>query len=424
MPPVIQFDHVSKFYPLRHERVRSFQEGFVRLVRRKDSTLSDVEPFWALKDVSLDIELGEAIGFVGSNGAGKSSLLKLIARTNIPTSGRVVVNGQVSALLELGTGFHPDLSGRDNVYLNGSLMGFSRAEMRKRFDDIVDFSEIGHFIDVPVRNYSSGMYVRLAFAVAVHVMNDILLIDEVLAVGDEDFQRKCMDKMSEFKRSGKTIVLVSHDLEAVRNLCSRVVWLENGEVLEDGDSVAVLDHYLQAANLKTKERMDQQLAQRKRQVVEAGPASAAGPYKRWGTGEVRIERVILLNGRGEETTVFETGDAMTVRLWYSATERLQHPVFGIGVCRPDGVVITGPNTLMTGSFIPSIIGSGYIDYVIGSLPFLNGVYELSAAVYDETLAHPYDHHERLYTFRVESGRVGECFGIMMLSGKWSHCPMG
>lgn len=424
MPPVIQFDHVSKFYLLRHERARSFQESFVRLLRRKADRQSDVESFWALKDVSLDIELGEAIGFVGSNGAGKSSLLKLIARTNVPTSGRVVVNGQVSALLELGAGFHPDLSGRENVYLNGSLMGFSRAEMRKCFDDIVDFSEIGHFVDVPVRNYSSGMYVRLAFAVAVHVMNDILLIDEVLAVGDEDFQRKCMDRMSEFKRSGKTIVLVSHAMEAVRNLCSRVVWLENGKVLEDGDSVTVLDHYLQAANLKTKERMDQQLAQRKRQVVEAGLASAAGPYKRWGTGEVRIERVVLLNGRGEETTVFESGATMTVRLWYSAAERLQHPVFGIGVCRPDGVVIAGPNTLMTDYSIPSVIGSGYIDYAIGSLPLLNGVYELSAAVYDETLSHPYDHHERLYTFRVEPGRVGERFGIMTLSGKWSHCPMG
>jgi lipopolysaccharide transport system ATP-binding protein len=424
MAPIIQFDHVSKFYALRHERARSFQESFVRLMRRKDSILSDVEPFWALKDVSFDIEPGEAIGFVGSNGAGKSSLLKLIARINVPTSGRMVVHGQVSALLELGTGFHPDLSGRENVYLNGSLMGFSRAEMRQRFDNIVDFSEIGHFIDVPVRNYSSGMYVRLAFAVAVHLMNDILLIDEVLAVGDEDFQRKCMDKMSEFKRSGKTIVLVSHALEAVLNLCNRVVWLENGQVLEDGDSVTVLDHYLRAANLKTKERMDRQLAQRKQQVIEAGLASQVGPYRRWGTGEVRIERVILLNGRGEETTVFESGDAMTVRLWYSATERLQRPVFGIGVCRPDGVVIAGPNTLMTDYPIPSVIGSGYIDYAIGSLPLLHGVYELSAAVYDETLSHPYDHHERLYRFRVEPGRVGERFGIMTLSGKWSHCPMG
>jgi len=424
MPPVIQFDHVSKFYPLRHERARSFQESFVRLLRRGTDRLPDVEPFWALKDVSLDVKLGEAIGFVGSNGAGKSSLLKLIARTNVPTSGRVVVNGKVSALLELGTGFHPELTGRENVYLNGSLMGFSRAEMRKRFDEIVDFSEIGHFIDVPVRNYSSGMYVRLAFSVAVHVMNDILLIDEVLAVGDEDFQRKCTDRMSEFKRSGKTIVLVSHALEAVRNLCGRVVWLENGKVLEDGDSVAVLDHYLQAANLKTKERMDQQLAQRKQQVIEAGPASEVGPYRRWGTGEVRIERVTLHNGAGEETTVFETGDAMTVRLWYSARERLPHPVFGLGVCRPDGIVIAGPNTLMTDYSIPSVIGSGYIDYVIGSLPLLNGVYELSAAVYDETLSHPYDHHERLYTFRVEPGHVGERFGIMTLSGEWSHCPMG
>ena len=422
MASIIQFDHVSKYYPLRHERARSFQESFVRLFRRKTDKLSDVEPFWALKDVSLAAEPGEVIGFIGSNGAGKSSLLKLIARTNVPTSGRVLVNGKVSALLELGTGFHPDLTGRENVYLNGSLMGFSRAEMRQRFDDIVDFSEIGHFIDVPVRNYSSGMYVRLAFAVAVHVTHDILLIDEVLAVGDEDFQRKCMDRMGEFKRSGKTIVLVSHALEAVRNLCSRVIWLENGVIVEEGDPVAVLDHYLHAANLKTKERMDHELAKRRQRAIEAGPSSEVGEYKRWGTSEARIDRVELLNGDGKETSIFETSDMMKVRMWYSTTEPVQRPVFGIGLYRADGTLITGPNTLVTGFPILSINGSGYLDYVIESLPLLHGAYELSVSVYDETLSHPYDHHERLYTFRVESGRVRERFGMITLSGMWMHCP--
>ena len=346
----------------------------------------------------------------------------MIARTNVPTSGRVIVNGKVSALLELGAGFHPDLSGRENIYMNGSLMGFSRAEMRKRFDDIVDFSEVGHFIDVPVRNYSSGMYVRLAFAVAVHVAHDVLLIDEVLAVGDEDFQRKCMDKMGEFKRSGKTIVLVSHALEAVRNLCDRVIWLENGVIVEEGGPVAVLDHYLHAANLKTKERMEHELAWHKRQAIECGPSSEGGVYKRWGTGEVRIDRVELLNGDGKETAIFETGDAMKVRLWYSSTEPVQRPVFGVGLCRADGILISGPNTLITDLPIASINGSGYLDYVIESLPLLYGAYELSVSVYDETLSHPYDHHERLYTFRVESGRVRERFGMITLSGKWIHCP--
>jgi lipopolysaccharide transport system ATP-binding protein len=292
--------------------------------------------------------------------------------------------------------------------------------MQKRFDDIVDFSEIGHFIDVPVRNYSSGMYVRLAFAVAVHVTHDILLIDEVLAVGDEDFQRKCMDKMGEFKRSGKTIVLVSHALDAVRNLCSRVIWLENGAIAEQGDSVAVLDHYLHAANLKTKERLDHELARRKQRAIEAGPSSEVGVYKRWGTGEARIDRVELLNVDNQETSIFETGDVMKVRLWYSTTQLVRRPVFGIGLYRPDGVLITGPNTLMTGFPIPSIDGSGYLDYVIESLPFLHGAYELSASVYDETLSHPYDHHERLYTFRVESGRVREHLGMITVPAQWEH----
>jgi lipopolysaccharide transport system ATP-binding protein len=439
VPTAIRFQNVSKRYILHKEQPYSFLEVVVNLFNRRQ--INSREEFWALKNVSFQIEHGQAVGFIGPNGAGKSSILKLVARTNLPTGGRVEVNGRVSALLELGTGFHPDLTGRENIYLNGSLMGFSRAEMKRHFDDIVRFSEIGRFIDVPVRNYSSGMYVRLAFAVAVHVTNEILLIDEVLAVGDEDFQRKCMDKMGEFKRTGKTMILVSHGLESVRNLCDHVIWLENGGIIEEGNPADVIDHYLQAANLKTKERMDQLLAQRRGQqaepgvhtaetdrpssqpdveTVESGGKPETGPHRRWGTGEIRIERVQLLDQNERESSIFETGGKMTVRMWYNAPLRTLRPVFGMALYRPDGTLITGPNTLMNNFPVDWVQGHGHIDYTIAALPLLRGLYELSAAVYDETLTHPHDHHERLYSFRVEPRHLVEGFGIVALSGTWKH----
>lgn len=241
MSAAIQFDHVSKKFILHHERARSFQELAIGLFRRNNRSY---EEFWALRDVSFTVAPGETVGIIGPNGAGKSTILKLIARIIKPSSGRIAVRGRVGALLELGAGFHPDLTGRENIYLNGSIMGLSRAEIRRRLDDIISFAELERFIDVPVKHYSSGMLVRLGFSVAVHTYPEILLIDEVLAVGDAAFQRKCIERIISIKKSGSTILFVSHDMEAIQMLCDRALWLNNGYLMADDVPSVVISKYL------------------------------------------------------------------------------------------------------------------------------------------------------------------------------------
>ncbi|MBI4496596.1 MAG: ABC transporter ATP-binding protein, partial [Chloroflexi bacterium] len=233
--------HVSKRFLLRHERPRTFQELAVGLLRLRPRA---GEEFWALRDVSFTVEGGRTLGIVGRNGSGKSTLLKLLARTLRPTSGAVQAEGRVFGLLELGTGFHPDLSGRDNVFLNGSFLGLSRREMSRRFDEIVSFAELERFIDTPVKHYSSGMYMRLGFSVAVHVEPDILIIDEVLAVGDARFQEKCLGVLDRFRQEGRTLLLVSHDLDLVQRFCDRAVYLHQGAVRGLGPTRAVVRQYL------------------------------------------------------------------------------------------------------------------------------------------------------------------------------------
>ena len=247
MTAAIQFDNVSKRFTLRHERRRSFQEAALAFLRGRGNSR---EELWALKDVSFAVERGKTLGIIGPNGSGKSTALKLITRILEPTSGQVDVQGRVSALIELGAGFHPDLTGRENVYLNGSLLGFSRREMEARFERIVEFSELEKFIDVPIKHYSSGMHMRLGFAVAIHVDPDVLLIDEILAVGDQAFQRRCLDKIGELKSQGVTILFVSHDLEAVQDLCDQAIWLEDGRIQAEGLAREVVDYYLMRVHEK------------------------------------------------------------------------------------------------------------------------------------------------------------------------------
>jgi len=245
MASVIHVDRVSKCFRLRPNRPRSFQELFVKRFRpRHSEPLTDDRLLWALQDVSFSVEQGEAVGIIGSNGSGKTTCLRVLARILQPTKGHVRVQGRVSALLELGTGFHPELTGRENVYLYGSILGLTRREIDRRFDEIVSFAEIERFIDVPVKLYSSGMYVRLGFATAIHVDANILLLDEVLAVGDQSFQKKCLERIQQLADSGVTIVYVSHDLESVRNLCPRALWFKRSRLCEDGPSDQVISSYL------------------------------------------------------------------------------------------------------------------------------------------------------------------------------------
>ena len=242
---VINFDKVGVRYRIPSERISSFKEYSIRWIQRKVTH----RDFWALRDLNLSIDRGETFGLIGPNGAGKSTLLKLIARVFKPTSGRVVVRGQVAPLLEFGAGFHPELTGRENIYLNGALMGFSRQEMEEKFEGIVDFAELWDFIDVPLRTYSSGMWARLGFAVATDVQPDILIVDEVLSVGDESFQRKSSARMQEFRDQGATTMLVSHNMDMIIKMCDHTAWLDHGQIKAIGKTSEVVQAYLQNTNV-------------------------------------------------------------------------------------------------------------------------------------------------------------------------------
>jgi lipopolysaccharide transport system ATP-binding protein len=344
-----------------------------------------------------------------------------------PTSGSIQISGRVAALLELGSGFHPDLSGRENIFLYGSLMGFSRRDMQKKLDAIIDFAEIGNFLDTEVKHYSSGMYTRLAFAVATEVDPEILITDEVLAVGDESFQRRCMERIYRFRRMGKTIVFVSHALEVVRTLCDQAVWLDKGVARSTGPASQVIDDYLEDVNRRERERIEK-LRLRIGQPSESDSEDEQDEQQdeeerqkslyRYGSREVEIVRVELLDQDGYARSVFRTHESVTVRMHYLAHQPVEWPVFGIALHHANGLWLTGPNTTFAGVDIPRVNGRGYVDYIITSLPLLTGRYQLTTAVYDETMLHPYDHHERLYQLVVQSRGIMERHGTLLLPARW------
>jgi ABC-type polysaccharide/polyol phosphate transport system ATPase subunit len=394
----IVVDDVSKRFRLYHERNQSLKAAFLRGRRAR------YEEFWALRDVSLEVTEGTTFGLIGENGSGKSTLLKCMAKILRPDKGTISSRGRMSALLELGAGFHPELSGKENVFLNGSILGLSKKQLTQRFDGIVEFAGLEHFIDTPVKNYSSGMYVRLGFSVAINVDPDILLIDEVLAVGDADFQRKCMEKFADFKAEGKTIVLVSHSLESVRNLCDHVALLEHGELRGFGPATDVIDEYLGA-------------------VFAGGQREERETGIRWGSGEARIESFELLDASGQPVKRVRTGDTVVFRYHYETTQPIAKPVFGLAVHNIEGVWVTGPNTRDADLTLHTIEGRGHIDLRVEHLMLLPGTYDASATLYDHTLAHAYDHRHRAFRFDVEHGHPREDFGVVSLGGVWEGTPL-
>ena len=425
MNAVIRFERVSKKFTLKHQRARSFQELVLHLFRRgndgpipqpPDLAGTSSEDFWALRDVSFTVERGETVGLIGPNGAGKSTALKLVSRIIAPTSGRIEVNGRVGALLELGAGFHSDLTGRENIYMNGSILGLSRAEIDRKLDEIVAFAELEHFIDVPVKHYSSGMYVRLGFSVAVHTDPRILLVDEVLAVGDQNFQRKCMDRIYDMKQAGTTILLVSHGVETVARLCNRAIWLSEGRVINNGPARDVVEDYLARVNEKDSERLAQAAARSSYLSEEE--------RKQSGSGEIRIVDVTFLDGTGSPQEIFLSGEPMTIRLTYEAAQRVENPVFGIALHRDDNLHVTGPNTGVDKYHIPAVEGRGVLDFVMPNLPLMAGHYELSASAYDETITHKYDHLRRAFSFSVQPRSPWDTLGVIRLPGRWSLRTVG
>jgi len=389
----VEVSGLSKRFRLYHDRNQSLKATLLRRGRAR------YEEFWALNGVDLTIPTGVTFGLVGENGSGKSTLLKCMARILQPDRGSVVVNGRMSALLELGAGFHPELSGRENVYLNGSILGMSRAEVDSRFDDIVAFSGLERFIDTPVKTYSSGMYVRLGFAVAISAEPDVLLVDEILAVGDEQFQRRCNERFAELRAAGRTIVVVSHSLSAVRSLCDEVAWLEHGVVRMVGPAGQTIDRYIDEVH-------------EDRAVVGEGGT-------RWGSGEARINEVHVLGPDGEETTQVRTGDRVTFRLVYEVADEVVAPVFGLALHTVDGIHVTGPNTREAGVEIGTVTGSGIVDLVVDPLLLLPGTYDVSAAVTDRAALQMYDYRHLARRFDVDPGTPHETYGgVVSLNGRW------
>jgi lipopolysaccharide transport system ATP-binding protein len=407
MKALVEFDHVTKEFVLRSTHSRSLRWSLIQLATLGlGNPRTPRETFVALQDASFRIHPGETLGVIGENGSGKSTILKLVTRIIVPTAGRVHVEGRVAALLELGAGFHPELTGRENIFLNGSIMGMSQRQIERRLEEIISFTEIEPFIDMPVKHYSSGMYMRLGFAVAVHVEPQLLLVDEVLAVGDLNFQRKCLERIYQLRAEGVTVVLVSHDLDTVRKLCSRVLWLEHGRVNALGPTAEVVDAYL-----------TYMLARQQAQ-------EPAADLKRFGSREAEILRVEFCNAAGVPQTEFRTGETLVARIHYRAHERIVRPVFGIAIFTATGIHLTGPNSAFSGFHIPQIEGEGSVDAAIEHLPLLGGNYVLTASIYDESRIHPFDSHERSYGFRVLPGAVSDQYGVLHLPVRWRMASNG
>jgi ABC-type polysaccharide/polyol phosphate transport system ATPase subunit len=396
------------------------------------SLLSDLRPeetFTALDDVSFDVPRGCTFAVIGENGSGKSTLLKLIAGITKPTRGSLTVDGRVSALIELGAGFHPEISGRENVMINGIMLGLTRKQVERRFDEIVDFSELREFIDAPVKTYSSGMYMRLGFAVAIHVEPEVLLIDEVLAVGDEAFTRKCLDKIAEFRRRGRTILFVTHSLGLVEKMCDDALWLHHGRAVDRGDPKRVVDAYLThvAGGEETQLRAQQTAA-----LAAAGAAfgaapaetpgsreeRAAGGYRpgRWGSREVEIRSLRFLDARGRERHVYVPGESVTIVLQVHAEKPVADFVFGLGLFSAEGTSVYGTNTDIEGYRPLRLEGASEVRLSLEGLSLVEGTYQVDVAAHrrDGT---PYDYHRGLHSFRVKS-RVKDV-GLYRPAHAWS-----
>ncbi len=424
MSNAIEFHNVSKYFRIDRDRPRTFQELFIQLFRR---SRRGANIFWALRDVSFTVERGSSVGLIGTNGAGKSTTLKLISRIIQPSSGTIAVRGRVTALLELGAGFHPELSGRDNIYLNGAVMGLTRKEVDDKFDRIVEFAELEDFVDVPLKDYSSGMQARLGFSTAIHFDPEIVLLDEVLSVGDQAFQQKCVDRIRRLRRKKVTMLFVSHSIETVMSTCNKAIWLDHGRLRMAGDAVSVCNAYHEYSLIKAAEAQAQD-ATDDADVTQNGhldenPIDGLNREGRLGSGEARITKVEFLDAAGRPGRLTRTHAKLTVRLHYHARRRLEHMLFGIAFFHVQtGARLAGPNNVFGNYVIDEIDGDGYVDYTIHDLPFLPGDYEVDVAIYNESDTHRYDYWSRCARFTVLPGGSNERYGLIALEGEWKHTP--
>jgi lipopolysaccharide transport system ATP-binding protein len=383
--PSVIVDHVSKRYRLVNDQTnfRSIITNTKRWLRKDPKEIDQDNFFWALSDVNFEVRPGEALGIIGPNGAGKTTILKLLSRITKPTHGQVVLNGRFSSLIELGAGFHPDLTGRENVFLNGVILGLTQRQIRERFDEIVAFSELEKFIDMPVKRYSSGMFARLGFAVAAHVDPDIMLIDEVLAVGDASFQQKCYDFLHRFVKSNRTTIFVSHNLYVIEQLCDRVIWLERGKVMMAGTSAQVLSAYMDSQDQK---------------ILKTSNALEAS------TEHLRIDRLTCSDTAGTERDTFESGEDIVFRITYTASGHVPNPHFVLSVADGQG----GPplflaSMLVDGAAPEEISGQGEICCHFQDVPLRPRAYQVWGEVWGSDRAKLLVNWQRMGSFRVVSG---------------------
>lgn len=419
MTAAVRIENLSKSYQVSHASPRgnygykTLRDEIVGVVRSSARALrgrkvtdadTGSEDFWALRDVAFEVQPGEVVGVVGRNGAGKSTLLKVLSRITKPTSGRVELRGRVGSLLEVGTGFHPELTGRENVYLNGAILGMRRAEIHRKFDDIVAFAEVERFLDTPVKRYSSGMYVRLAFAVAAYLEPEILIVDEVLAVGDMAFQRKCMGRMREVGRGGTTVLFVSHNMPAVETLCDRGILMDGGRVLHDGSVPEVINEYL------------------KRVMTRPG-ADEVSPLDRSGPGRpVRAFRSAeMLDVDGRPTNFIALGDPFHVRLGLDVKDAIDHPT--IGVCIDDtlGQRVLTLHTPTSRADVPRVEGRCQVECRVNSLPLAPGDYAIKVSLW--SMGNEVDDVERVLYFTVVNGEAfgegrGHSRGVCVAPSSW------
>jgi ABC-type polysaccharide/polyol phosphate transport system ATPase subunit len=415
MPPAIELRGISKrFRAHGGHPPTTVKSAVLELIRGRRQHGRD--RFVALQDIDLTVEAGQTLGIVGANGSGKSTLLKLVAGIYRADSGTIRVRGRVAPLIELGAGFHPELTGRENVVINGIILGLSQRDVRRRLDAIVEFAGMSEFIDAPARTYSSGMYMRLGFAVAVHLDPDVLLMDEVLAIGDEAFARKCADRFAEFRRMGKTLLLVGHEAAAVERWCDEAVWLDHGVIRASGAPHKVIDLYRQAMS----EQESDVLARAYDRPPRGAVVATAGESRdRWGTREIEIERVRLDDTYGNERYVYTAGEPLTLRFAYRVRRPVERPVFGFAIVRNDGLWIYGTDTTLAKIPLPELGPSGDVQVTIDSIGLVGGRYFVDVAAHAED-GTPFDYHSRRYPFSVRDDAAER--GVTKIPHRWRIVP--
>ena len=389
MEPIVRVENVSKQFRIPHEKRDTLKENVLNFFHK-----TEYEEYQALNNINFELNPGEFFGVVGKNGSGKSTLLKLIAGIYEPSTGIVKTNGSLAPFLELGVGFQPELTARENIYMNATLLGLDRKIINRRFDQIIEFAEIENFVDLKLKNFSSGMRSRLAFAIAKEADADLYLVDEVLAVGDEQFQKKCLDVFREWKKQGKSLLFVSHNPGLVTELCDRALLLEKGHQVSIGPADKVMDEYHQLIN-----------------------GSELQGESEFSASPLTITGVSFVDEKGMNRRNFKTGETIVARISFEAKELIKNPVFGVAIHRNDGIHVSGPNTKTSSFAINELKGKGTIECVFHNNSLLGGTYQLSASIFDYPCVYPYDYKERKFMFTIEKNRDNQ-YGLVEVPVSW------